>query len=171
MANVVTTGLTSIKVGDIAGDGGMGTTLAVLGYTNEGSIQFTEEDPTSTEFKAEEVDDPIYISQTKGKTTFSFQLGFPDYDQLVATLGGAKSGSGNAMIWSAPSTMPTIEKSIKIIPKVGYVLNIPRGKITGKPNGGFSKTDQFKVDVTITCLTPTKAGVAPYFKSLLAAEV
>lgn len=170
MANVTTTGLAAVKMGDIAGDGGMGTTLAVIGYTNKGSVQLNTEDPTSTEFYAEEVDDPIYVSKKKGKTTFTFQLGFPDFDQMVAVLGGTKSGTGNAQIWSAPSTVQTIEKSFKIVPTSGYVLNIVRGTIAAKFTGGYMSTDNLKIDVVVTVLTPTKANTASYSTSLLAGE-
>lgn len=170
MANVTTTGLAAIEMGAIASDGGMGATLAVIGYTNKGSVQLNTEDGELTEFYAEEVDDPIYVEEKKGKTTVSFQLGFPDFDQMVAVLGGEKSGTGDAMIWKAPVNHPKIEKSWKIVPKTGYVLNIPRGKISAKFTGGYISTDNLKIDVVITVLTPTKANEPPYFKSLLAAE-
>lgn len=170
MANVTTTGLAAVKMGDIAVDGGMGTTLAVIGYTNKGSVQLNTEDPQLTEFYAEEVDDPIYISKKKGKTTFTFQLGFPDFDQMVAVLGGTKTGSGNTQKWTAPSTYPTIEKSWKVVPTNGLVLNIPRGSIQAKLTGGYMSTDNLKIDVVITVLTPTKANEPPYFTSLLAGE-
>jgi hypothetical protein len=52
-------GLVSIKMGAIAGDGGMGTSLVDLGYTLKGSATMTTEDPQQTDFFIEEQDDPI----------------------------------------------------------------------------------------------------------------
>jgi len=171
---VVTLGLAKIEVGAIAGDGGMGTDLATLGYTYQDSCTMTQDDPEETEHYAEEVDDPIVVKRRKGKTTFAFQIMDPDVDTLVAVLGGTKTTTGEAPdevdTWNAPDKVPTIEKSLRITPEEGLQIDIPRGSITAKINGTFSKTGIFLIDVSVTPLKPTKAGLTAMQATPLAAE-
>ena len=56
MAKEVNIGIASIKVGDIASDGGMGTVLAPLGETAEDSCKLTFGDQEETAFYVEEHD-------------------------------------------------------------------------------------------------------------------
>jgi|SRR5436190_16516959 hypothetical protein len=63
-------GLASLKVADIASDGGMGTNLITLGETVKGTMQFSQEDNTTTEFEIEESDSPVEsIISAVGKLT------------------------------------------------------------------------------------------------------
>lgn len=158
MADLVTTGLAKIEIGTIAVDGGIATSWAVIGKTAEESASFTEEDPTTTEFFAEEVDDPIFSSSKQGIRTFNWSLAAADIPQIVTVLGGTTSGSGDSLKWVAPAQIPVIEKSIRVIPTNGHVLFITRAKITAKIDGGFSKTDNMKIAIVGTILTPTKAN-------------
>ena len=119
----ITIGLASIKVADILADGGTGTTFAPLGYTYENTCKFTEADPETTSFFAEEVDDALDTSEKPGETKLNFSIANPDVDTLVAVFGGTKNGS----TWEAPDNKPTIEKSIEVTPKKGFeVYHLPR---------------------------------------------
>ncbi len=167
MADLITIGVSKIEVGAIAGDGGMGTTLAVIGKTAEGSASMTTEDPTLTEFYAEESDTALYTSSKAGKTTFNFSLAAPDLPQLAAVFGGTVTGTGSSAVWKRPDAVPVIEKSMKITPQAGIVISIPRASITAKFSGGFSKNDTLKVDIVATVLLPTKANEGALICSLL----
>lgn len=156
-AKTYTYGLQKIEVGDIAADGGMGTTLEQLGYTNADSCTMTTEDPTDTEFTAEEMDDPVVVITQPGKTTLSFSLMNPSVDTLKLLMGGTVTTDGN---WEAPAKMPVIEKSVKITPTAGFIMEVPRMKIVAKLNATYSKTGMTLIDVTGTVLTPTKDGEA-----------
>ena len=170
MANLVTIGLSKIEVGAIAGDGGMGTSLAVIGYTAEGSCTIDTTDPEVTEFFAEEVDTAIYTSVKAGSTTVTFQLASPDLDQCAAVFGGTVTGTGSAKTWNYPDNVTGVEKSIKIVPKEGLVFKIPRGKLIPKFSGQFGRADTLKIEITINVLQPTKSGTAPMIVSLVAGE-
>jgi hypothetical protein len=158
MADVYTLGLAKIEVGDIAADGGMGTTLAILGQTLQGTCNITQDDPETNEFFAEELDDAVVSISKRGKTTIAFSIMNPDTTVLQKTLGGTVSGTGDAAKWSAPKSMPVIEKSVKITPQQGLVWEFPRVQITGKINGSFSRDNVFVIEVTGTVLQPTKTG-------------
>jgi hypothetical protein len=157
-----TIGLSSIEIGAIASDGGMGTTLATLGYTFQDTCKLTQEDPETTDFYAEEVDDPVFSMSKAGKTTFAFSIMNPELATLQSMLGGTVTGTGDAAKWSAPATMPVIEKSVKITPQQGLVFEIPRMKIVSKINGEFSKKGLLLLEVTGTALQPTKSGTTKY---------
>ncbi|MDR1416318.1 MAG: hypothetical protein LBJ57_02710 [Prevotellaceae bacterium] len=158
MANVYTIGLSKIEMGDVDPSGGMGTTLAQVGYTLTDSCSMTQEDPTVTDFTAEEVDDPVVSAARAGKTTFNFSVMNADVNVLAKLLGGTVDTAGDVDTWSAPDNMPVIEQSVKITPQQGLIFSIPRMKIVAKINGSFSKSNIFVIDVVGTVLQPTKAG-------------
>jgi len=156
-----TIGVSSITVGAIAGDGGPGTTLAALGLTMEDSCKLTQDDPTTTEFFAEEQDAAVFTKSKGGAIKLTFQVMDPDTDTLVALFGGSAPGTTPNKTWNMPATIPTIEKTVKVTPSEGMTVMIPRGSIVAKLNGDFSKKALFVIDVTVTALTPTKSGVGP----------
>lgn len=160
---VFTLGLSKIEMGDIAQDGGMGTTLAQLGYTYKDSCTLTQEDPETNDFYAEEVDDPVVSISKAGKSTINFQLMNPSPEVLVTLMGGTASASvqaGDNDIWEAPDTLPEIEQSVRITPSQGYQLDIPRAKVVAKIIGDFKKTALMLIDVTLTVMQPTKTSTA-----------
>ena len=153
VSQVYTLGLSKIEIGDIAEGGGMGATLEQLGYTLQDSCSMTQEDPQSSEFFAEEVDDPVLSIDRGGKTTFNFSIMNPDPIVLKKLLGGEA-------VWNAPNTMPVIEKSVKITPKQGLEFSIPRMKLVAKINGQFSRSNVFVIEVVGTVLVPTDGTTA-----------
>jgi hypothetical protein len=160
MADIYTLGLAKIEIGDIASDGSMGTTLAVWGQTLQGTCNITQDDPETTEFFAEELDDAVVSISKRGKTTITFSIMNPDTSVLQKTLGGTVSGTGDAAKWNAPTKLPVIEKSLKITPQQGLVWEFPRVKIVAKINGAFSRDNVFAIEVTGTALQPTKSGTS-----------
>lgn len=161
MAEWRTIGLTSIEIGAIAGDGGMGTTLAALGKTYQGTAKLQSADPETTDFYAEEDDDPIDKMVKLGARTLTWSIMDFTPATLAAVLGGTASGTGDAATWEAPTSYVDVEKSIKIVTKKNLKIEIPRAKITAKLNVDFGKTAMGLVDITATILTPTKAATAP----------
>jgi hypothetical protein len=100
-------GLTSVKMGAIAGDGGMGTSLEAVGETVSGTASLTSEDNTVTDFNIEESDSPVesIVSQF-GKLTFnwsSYDVGGRNMEKFfggtwkpyktIATLGSVTGGA------------------------------------------------------------------------------
>lgn len=159
MASLVTTGLSKIEIATILGDGSTGTTWATIGYTYEDSCKLTSEDPSTKEFYAEETDAAVATISKAGKVTLTFSLMDCDPDALVTVFGGTATGT-TPKTWNAPASIPTIEKSIKITPKSGLTIVIPRASITAKFNSQFGRNNLFLVDITGTVLAPTKAGLA-----------
>jgi hypothetical protein len=158
----ITIGLAEIGIGEIATDGGMGTTLAPWGYTEQDSCVFTIEDPDITDFIPEEIDDAIHSQEIPGAKTLAFTLMDPDVDTLEAVTGGEVVTTGTAPnevdTFHAPASSVNIERSIKVTTKQGLCLEITRAKITYSMDSAFSKNGLFTIKVMAKVLKPTKAG-------------
>lgn len=165
MSELHTIGLKTVKIGAIAGDGGMGTTLAAIADTFEDSATITQEDGEKTEFFVEESDDPVASFSKKGSTKFAFTILDFTPATLASVLGGSVTGTGDAAVWNAPADVPVIEKSIEIVSKTNIKFEIPRARIEAKIDVPLSKKQVGKVVITATVLTPTKEGVAPILVS------
>lgn len=157
-------GLLSIEIGDIAGDGGMGTSLAALGVTVQDSCELSQNEPEITEINSEENDEPEEIIAGKTTKTFKWSIMNVEPDALVAVLGGSVTGTAPNEAWESPRATEIIEKSIRIKTKSGETIDIPRARIVSKLAWKFSKKDVNKVDITAYVLVPTKAATAPIKK-------
>ncbi len=161
MAEIRTLGLKKIEIGDIASDGGVSTNFQVIGVTYKDTAELTQEDPELTEHYSEENDEPEEVISAKGKTAIKWSIMDSDPDTLVDVLGGEVTGAVGSEVWEAPAASVDIEKSIKITPKKGRVIIVPRARLVSKINYKLARTGIFLVEITATVLTPTKAGVAP----------
>lgn len=164
MAEKRSIGLASLKIGDIASDGGMGTTLTSLGATYKDSCELIQEDPNVTDIECEESDDPVESIETLGARTLKWSIMDYHPQTLVKVLGGTVTGSGTELdpyVWNAPTASPAIEKSIELVSKTGIKFQIPRAKIMAKLNAKIVKNGVALVDITAKILTPTKTGVSP----------
>lgn len=158
MAERRTIGLKSIKIGDIAVDGGMSTSLSALGITSEGTAILEQAEPETTEFYSEELDDPIEIVDKLGKTTLKWAITDFTPANMVKVLGGTVNGVAPADTWEAPSVAANIEKSISIETTKGLLIEIVRAKISARINMNLGKKNIGLVEITATVLTPTKAA-------------
>lgn len=155
-------GVESILMGDIAVDGGMGTTLTALGVTYRDSAELLSEEVKATEHYSEENDDPEEIVLDKGITTVKWAIIDASPDTLIRVLGGTKTGTAPDEIWHAPATAEDIEQSVQINDKKGYSIDIVRAKITASIDYKVSRSGILKINITAKVLTPTKAATAPY---------
>lgn len=154
-------GLSLLRMGAVAGDGGMGTSLTALGYTVADTAVLATEQGTTTDFKIEEQDDPVYsIQSEKGRTTLSWSCYDVDADTLVRLFGGTKT-AGPPEVWEAPPSTPEFEYSIELTPKSGGLIQIPRAKVVANFQWNLQKTKLAQIDIVATILTPTKANTGP----------
>ena len=161
MAGLINIGIAKIELGDLAADGGVATSFAALGYTEEGSAQLTWDDPQETEFSVEELDTPLYVSTKDGKKKIAFKISNPDEDTLVKLMGGTKTGTGANTVYKYPSTTVDLEQTVKITPTKGMGLVLTRCKITAKLSSNLGRAALMAVEVMGTVLQPTKTSEAP----------
>jgi hypothetical protein len=166
MVKVFTLGLSSIKGGSVPADGSMQTdaNLNDYGYTNQNSAVLNMETPEKTEFHAEEVDDPVLVSQKAGAITVEWDIMNPAPETLVSFCGGTASKSVNTLTdndqWEAPDTVPNIEMALKITPRQGFIVSIPRANVVGTVTGNFTSGEIVLLHVVATALTPTGTNAA-----------
>lgn len=157
----ITNGIDKIEVGETGANGTMGSVLDVLGYTNIDSASMTEADGTTTDFNVEELDTPLYSRTTPGKITLTFQVADPNLVAFQKVFGGTITGTGSAAVWNAPQSRPDKEWSVKITPKVGFVIQVPRAKLTPKMNMNLGKNNLSMIEITLEVLTPQDSATAP----------
>lgn len=162
MAEKRSVGLKSIKLGAIAADGGMGTSLAALGVTFRGTATMETAEGQVFQFFSEENSDPEVEVFEKGITTVKWAIINLDPDALVKCLGGTVTGAGDAKKWSAPDDPPAIEQSIEIQTAFGRKIEIPRAGIRARFTWNLSRSEIAQVAITATILKPEKSGLAPY---------
>lgn len=155
-------GVAKIEVSDIAADGGVGTTFAALGLTQEGTTKLNFAEGTTTDLMVEEYDTAADSIFTGGEKTIEFVIANPDEDTLVALIGGTKSGTGASTVYTAPATATVIERSVKITPKKGLGWIFPRVLITARPTSDLGKNTWMGLTVTGKVLVPTKSGVTDF---------
>lgn len=158
MATKHVIGLVNVEMGAIAGDGGMGTSLAPVGETVSDSAALNSEDNTITDFNIEESDSPVEsIVTARGAVRLAWSTYDVQPDTLVKFFGGTKI-TGPPLKWQAPDAFPSLEQSLKITDKKGNILEIPRAAITGKFGLSFNKGKLGQIDLIAVVLQPTKAG-------------
>ena len=167
MASKRILGLVSIKIGNIANDGGMGTSLNAIGDTVADSCVFASEEATETEILTEEQDDPIEIITQQGKKTLTWETFNMDGAIMQELFGGTYTpavtgGSPSPATWEAPEKFPIVEKSIEVVDQKGNKLQIVRAKLSPRLQADFKKTALGKIAIVTTVLTPTKANTKPF---------
>lgn len=154
-------GLTSIKMGAIAGDGGMGTVLTQIGATVSETAGITTEEGTVTDFSIEESDSPFFsIESAPGNVRFNWSTYDVDLDTVTRLWGGVVTAAagGVGRSWDMPDTLPVIERSIEILTKDGWTVKIVRLSIVARLQWNLQKTKLAQIDIAGTVLKPEKAG-------------
>ena len=170
MAEIRSIGLSYIKIGDIAEDGGMGQSLSALGVTYQDTAELVQDEPEVTNIFSEENDEPEEVIETQGVKKLKWSIMNYDPDQLVRVLGGTATGNSPNKVWNSPVSKEPIEQSIEILTKYNYKIQIARAKITAKLNFQFRKKGVALVDIEATILTPTKSNLAPVLAGKVAEE-
>ncbi|MBC9913187.1 hypothetical protein [Chitinophaga varians] len=158
MAAKARIGLKKLEMGDVAADGGMGTSLAEFGATVSQTAVLQNESPNVTDFNIEEQSTPFYTASVDGKITLTWSSYNVEPSSLVLVKGGTVTTDPSGTTWAAPTETPNIEKSIRLTTKDGTIIEIPRGKLDTVFQWNFQKDKLAQVDFTCTVLMPTKAN-------------
>ncbi|MBD1394261.1 PKD domain-containing protein [Mucilaginibacter glaciei] len=148
--------LKSIKDGLIPDLGTMAVLLVQRGTTYKGTASMKEEAQSVFDVESEEFDDPEASFSKRGKRTLAFSTFDYSPDMLVAYKGGNIAADG---AWEEPSYAPVIERSFQVITKDGTLIEIPRGVLRAVFNAEFKQDGVPLLEITITVLKPTGAGI------------
>lgn len=149
-------GVNAIEIGDIAADGGPATTFEALGVTYLDTATLEQSEAEDIEHECEEFDDPIEVLPGVKKTTVSWAIVDFTPATLVKVLGGETTGAAPDEKWEAPATSELIEKSVKITPKKGSPIVLPRVSLKARIQYDIAKKGIAKVLISGKVLTPTK---------------
>lgn len=147
MASVATFGLSRIEIKKTSDADG---SYKTLGMTYQDSCSLVQNDPEVTDHYAEESDVPVVSVSKAGKIVLSFSIMDADVDTLTELMGGEKDAESGA--WHAPEVDPGMELSVRLTPKSGLQIEIPRASVVAKLNGSFSRSGIFLIAVTATVL-------------------
>lgn len=159
-------GLKSILIGDIAVDGGMGTTLTELfGATVKDSAKLTSTEATLEDIPIEESSTPIDSIQTNDPvftleaSTYNVEL-----EVLAKLFGGAVTGTAPNETYTPPVGMPSVilEQSVKVETKGGTKFMFVRMKLTAALDLGFKKSGLGQINWKGKMLESTKALTPPF---------
>lgn len=134
-----------------------------FGLTYQDTANMSTEDGETTEFYAEEEDDPIDDITKPGKTTFNFSIMDPDLLTLKRLFGGEIASD----IYAYPDVVAECVESVIIKPRKGLAFHVSRGKVKAKINGEFSKKGILLVECTVTPTKPTATGIRKMYVTKL----
>ncbi|MFA5450596.1 MAG: hypothetical protein WC231_01170 [Dehalococcoidales bacterium] len=159
MAEKYLTGLSKIQIGDIAVDGDVSANFTDLGKVYKDTAKLEQAEGEEIEHEVEDVDDPVISITTKGRTTVEWAIIDFDPDTLVKVLGGTSTGTAPNKKWEAPDSASLLEKSVKITPKVGSPIILPRVSLRARIDYQLTRAGIAQVIITGKVLQPTKTGV------------
>lgn len=156
--------LEKIEIGDIAADGGMGTTLTEFGYTELDSLSFVEDEGTEQDFRIEEEDIEIWIAQTvDGAKNLSWRTNDITPEHIALVKGGTAGGDGTTtpLTYAFPTTETFPEQSVKITLRTGQFIDIPRVRLKARFDWQIGKGAIAACAIMGRILKPTKADTPP----------
>jgi len=154
--------LEKVEMGPIAEDGGMGTSLTVFGYTENGTMVLSEEEGSEQDFFVEEQDEPIFVAQTQqGAKVLNWATNDVTPAQIERVKGGEATGDGTAtpLTYEMPENEEFPELSVKVTTRTGHVIEMPRVRIKARFDWTVGKGALAKVMIRGRVLKPTKDGV------------
>jgi len=166
-------GIEKIEYGDV-GDGVPGATLAAItDPVAEGSVSFSFSEPTETNIMSETSDIPVITILTKEDPEYiEFALITPEAATLAALAGGVAAGDK----WSAPSSVPEINQTVKITSKAKDSEQIEYTIVNAKIVSRFNQAPAKKAEeqLLVRCYiqeAKTDAGVVntPFIREIVAA--
>lgn len=160
-------GLKAVKMGPIAVDGGMGTTLSeMLGATVKGTASLILNEGSYEDVEIEEEDVPYDELETQAPK-WVFQM--ESYNVSAKALNDIGGGTYTAGAEGAPDKIgfdvpETKELSVEVESRNGAKLQIARMKLRIRPQFDTQKQQFGRVIVTGTPLKPTKANTQTIVK-------
>ncbi len=142
--------LKSLKIGDIANDGTMGTALTEFDDPVRDTCVLTTDEGSTQDFFGEINDDPYYSVVVPGKTTLAADFYAKSASQLQKVFGGGVTGDN----WEAPATKVSFEQSIELTHQNGNKVSIIRANVSATFEWNFKRTALPLIHMKATILPP-----------------
>lgn len=165
MANKpVAIGLKGFYMGNVANDGGMGTSLAKVSNAVIDTPVLNIPEGEKVDFQVEDSDDPFYSKTTPGVKVLAMSFFGLSPEVLQKFFGGTVTPgatSGDPDVWEAPVQIPAFEASLVLEHSQGGYIEVPRASISATLDWNFQKNNLPQINLSATILTPTKNNTAP----------
>lgn len=148
-----------MEAGGIDGVTGLPTAMADVGNVYKDTANMVESDGQETTHYAELKSDPVVVVDEAGEEMIEFSLMDTSATNLESWCGGTVTTVGTDDTWNKPTTVPNIEKSLRITTEDSTVVTIHRAKIKGKRVLSPTKKGIFLIEVKAKILTPVVDGV------------
>jgi len=149
--------ITSLKFGDVMGDGTMQTVLESVGNIKEGSATLNFAEGEITDINVEESDTAYASVEKPGEKDLTVQLLGIEASALAGLIGGNYSAANAsnpeqiAMPPSASAVLKAVQLNCENPDGLPVVVNIPKAKLLFSSSGTITKSDvtgwQFKCKV------------------------
>lgn len=163
-----TTGLKAFKIGAIAADGGMGTTLTAVGTTVKGSFKVTSSEAQIKDFFIEESPDAPFYSAVTEHPNLEIEGECYDVDPATAVklMGGTSATATGVTTYTPPTTYNPLELSVEVTSVNGFKIQMVRVLITASFDITASSEELGKIKFKGKVLLPTKAATPAYTYSV-----
>lgn len=155
--------LSSLKMGEVGTDGGMGTTLTEFDDPVENTAVFQQAAGTDTTFPNEIKDIPFFKFTAPGEMTFEADFYAKDAAQLKRCFGGTitPGASGEPDKWSYPLETFSQEQSLEATQRNGAKVAFPRLAVQCRFEWNMRKNALPLIHLVGTVLYPLDGTTGP----------
>jgi hypothetical protein len=157
MATTYGVGCKNIKVGNLAADGGISTSLADIGKLYKQTVSLVEEDGQVTRHFAEGQRFPFLNVVDAAGVILKFTL----TDISAAILAKWLGGTAATNTWTSATDSFSVEQSVTADTLFGVTIEVVRCFLYGKITWNMNRTEIAKIEVTGEIMQPDKTGSAP----------
>jgi len=148
--------LSSFKMGAIANDGSMGTSLTSFDDPVRDTAVLSIAEGTKQNFQQEISDFPYYSVVTPGDITFKADFYAKSASQLQTVFGGTATAESGATpeMWNYPTSVVTQELSLEVTHKNGHKVQLVRVAISASLDWNFKRGSLPLIHLTGSVLQP-----------------
>lgn len=147
--------MSKLQIGDVAADGGMGTSLETIDDPVRDTAVITMAEGTKTSFPSEIANAPYASVVEPGDKTLAVDFYAKNADQMAAIIGGTATAgtTGVGDSWQ-PDTDDPREQSVAITMKDGSKVELPRVNLTYTLEWKFMRNGLPLIHLTGDILAP-----------------
>ncbi len=127
--------------------------------SHDGTFQYTQDDPSVTDYINELTGKPYYRDMTsEGNKTIAFTIGEYEFEDKAALQGGTLIKESEVVVgWEAPKTPELIYKAVVAMTKTGNFVVFTNAAVIGKTN---MQEKNMGLGLTAVAMDNTNDGVA-----------
>lgn len=154
-------GMQYVKMGAAGANGAMGTALAQIPVTAEGTFTLTFDSAEITDVMSEESDLPFISITKEGTKTIEWESMDLSLDNLKVAFGGTIATNTLTAGVSFKIPEQSIEVKTRVNAGTAHTFQFPKATVTATLSGSLTKTDALRIKFTARVLQPYDADGEP----------